>query len=149
MSLESKIEGLTEALDRNTAAILASIGVTDKGAAPAKTEPPKETKKAETKKAETKKAETKKAEPDPVQEPDEAGGAEARDQLIALLTTRFAKGNGTAEKNRSDAEGIKAIYSDYGFEKAGDVPLDKAAEVLARVEAFLNGEAAEDGESLI
>lgn len=147
MSIEAKIEALTEALDRNTAAILSSIGASAPAATVGKAEAPAETKPA-AKKAAAKKAETKVEET--VQQPEDASGEEARAELIKLLQVRFAKGNGTAEKNRKDAEAIKAIYADYKVEKAGDLPADKAAEALERVRALLDGEASEDdGESLI
>jgi hypothetical protein len=148
MSIEAKIEALTEALDRNTAAILSSIGASAPAATVGKADAPAETKPAAAKKPAAKKSEPKAEEP--VQQPDDSAGEEARAELIKLLTVRFAKGNGTAEKNRKDAEAIKAIYADYKVEKAGDLPADKAAEALERVRALLDGEASEDdGESLI
>lgn len=147
MSIEAKIEALTEALDRNTAALLSSTGATATAAPAGKADAPAETKPAGKKQA-AKKTETKVEET--VQQPDEATGDEARAELVKLLQVRFAKGNGTAEKNRQDAEAIKAIYKDYGVEKAGDLPGYKAAEALERIRALLDGEASEaDGESLI
>ena len=148
MSLELKIEKLTEAVEALTAQL--SSGATVEASAPAE-EPKTETAAAKKKReaAEKKAAEAaaKAAEP----EADDTEAAEALEQIVPLVKKIVASFKHGSDEQAVATAKIKAIFKDAGAAKAGDVTAEHAVSVLEQLTAVANGEdEADDGsESLI
>lgn len=147
MSLESKIEQLTAAIEALPAKIAEALAGATVAAPAAAEEPAKEpAKKAATTKKTPAKAETP-ATAEPAAEPDNAAAEKAKEDIVNLVRTYIGGMKHGSEEQLAAAGKFRAVFDSVGAAKAGDVPLDKAAEVLATLEKIKAGEAVEDGAS--
>lgn len=148
MSLESEIKELTAAIKALPAEIAAALaGVTVAAPAEVVAEEPTEEKPkkaASGKKAAAKKDEPKAEEP-AADEPDDGEAAKAA--IIDFVRTYIGGMEHGSEKQMAEAAKVRAVFDSVGAAKAGDVPADKAVEVLEKLKKIEKGEAVEDGAS--
>ena len=150
MSLEAKVEALTKAIEELPAKLAELLGGVTVGGAPAAAEPAKEpAKKAATKKTETAKA----ADPAPAEPAKEAAtdpvedGEAIKAKIVDFVRSYIGGMEHGSAKQAAEAEKVKAVFKSVGAAKAGDVPADKAAEVLEKLEKIKAGESVESGAS--